>query len=222
LTTRPWPHSLTRVLAARLLFEVLAVLALAAGMVGCGESPGAHREREDVARKERAQKERDRRKAIVSALATSHNADVGWSEGDDAWTAEVQDRLMRSDKRPVAGVASLNDIERDGNSYFVKLDYGDVFGPVIRFVLKCPHPEPTQKPSLLLGEQYTTLLGPHYAFVARINRVRRSDLIDSDEGKLHTRRRWIAEGECLAGLQPMPLDEAKATGGPARRRSGVR
>lgn len=188
---------------------VLGLLVVVAGAAGCGESAETRLKREETARKVRVQKDQERRKAFVSALAAPHNADESWSTGAVAWTLDVQERLMRSDKRPIAGIATLNDVRREGDKYLVYLDQGGVLEPLLRFVLTCARPElPAEKPSfMLLGETRFAMFGPQYAFVARVKRISRDDVIQGGgEGGSDIRRRWIVEGDCLA-LQPLPRDE---------------
>ena len=190
----------------RALVGLLVVLA-AAGVGGCGESPAKKQaERRETERRERANLAEEQRRAIVAELATSHRAVILERHSFD-WTADVQDGLMPEDGRPVAGIASLSDVERDGKSHIVRLIYGDLLKTSIILMLRCDRPTEGSKGEWFTGDRMRMFGGPRYAFVARIDAVRAIRAVVPDESGPDVHRvGWLAEGKCLA-LQKMPVEE---------------
>lgn len=190
----------------RALIGFLVVLA-AAGVSSCGDSSAKQQaEKREAERRERATQVEQRQRAFVAELASPHHAViVPPNRQSFTWTADVQDALMPDDGRPIAGVASLTDIEREGKAHVVSLAYGRLLDPLVILMLKCGRPTEGSKGRLFTGERI--LVGPRYAFVAKIDVVRPIRGVASDESgpDLH-RVGWLAEGRCLA-LQKMPLEE---------------
>jgi hypothetical protein len=115
---------------------------------------------------------------------------------------------MRTDKRPIAGIAKFIDIERDASGYLLRLRYySGVLNPQVDFLLKTSRHEMPKKDWPRFGEDAAQFMAADYIFVARITRVRRDDTSTGGEA----RRRWIAEGECL-DLREAPVPPAPPTG----------
>jgi hypothetical protein len=103
---------------------------------GCdGESFEQRRAREEATRKEEARQDDEHRQRVIAELAGPRNADVSWSEKPFSVTADVQDRLIRRDKRPIAGIAELVDVERAGAGYLLHFIYGGL-SPSVELVLR--------------------------------------------------------------------------------------
>lgn len=172
-------------------------LCLSVMVAGCGESSKQRSEREAAERRKQA------RRQAITELARMYNADVAWSGHGRSFalTLDVQERLLRSDGRPIVGVAGLWDIERDGGSYLVSLSHGDLTDPSILFVLRYDQPDKLERPEKhwsWLSEKTTARFGPQYAFVAKIERVTLRDRLTSNGIVNHTRIGWVAQGSCLA------------------------
>jgi hypothetical protein len=181
------------------------LIVLLAFQSGCGQSSTNKRaEAEKAERGQKARAAEEQRRAILTDLGGPHRAAI-LSTGSFTWTADVQDALMPEDGRPVAGIAALSDIERNGKSYLVRLVYGDFPAPLIVLLLKCDRPnEKGEEPGIEFGDRMVAMTGPSYAFVAKVDSVRATrgfvtDQIGSDVRRLS----WAAEGKCLA-LRKMP------------------
>lgn len=181
---------------------------LAIALVGCGDSPSPKQraQQQEAERKERANRADQQQRAIVAELAAPHNA-VITDRRSFGWTADVQDALMPEAGRPVAGIATLSDIERVGKSHVVRLIYGDFFTTSIVLMLKCDRPEEASRSRLFTGDKMLRMMGPRYAFVAKIDSVKAQRGVVPAEGRVDVERAgWVAEGRCLA-LRKMPVDE---------------
>jgi len=182
---------------------------LAIALVGCGDSssPKQRAEQQEAERKERANRAQQQQRAIVEELATPHKA-VITDRRSFSWTADVQDTLMPEGGRPVAGVASLSDVERDGKSHIVRLLYGDILKTSIVLMLKCDRPEETAtKGGWFTGDRMLRMSSPRYAFVAKIESVKAQRGVVPAEGGVDVERAgWVAEGKCLA-LRKIPVEE---------------
>jgi hypothetical protein len=183
---------------------ISSVLACCVVIAGChGESFDARQRREAAKRAEHQAKETERRRAILDEIKSSHNADDSWTSARPSWTVDVQELLIRSDRRPIAGIARLSDVRREREQILLILRPGelDLDRMRIEFSLACGQPpRPPSLPDVLYGETLNSWEWPEYAFVARIRVVRRHDLPGRD-GDTH--RGWLAEGECLA-LRQIP------------------
>jgi hypothetical protein len=185
----------------RLVFVFACAMALVSG---CGESQDRRSGAKGAESNEHARVSKEERTRLVADLSRQHNADITWSGAPLVWTADVQERLMRADNRPIVGIAKFVDIERDGTGYLLRLrHYSGVLDTPVDLILKTQRPErPKKDRSRYVGEDGAA----DYAFVARIQRVRRHDIFTSDGN----RRRWIAEGECVE-LREVPVASAQAT-----------
>jgi hypothetical protein len=199
-----FPDGCTR----RALIGLLVVLA-AIGPGGCGESSTKRQaEKQAAERRERANLAEQRQRAIVVELASPHQAVTLPADHQSfAWTADVQDALMPEGGQPVAGVASISDVERDGKSHIVRLIHGDFLRASIVLMLRCERPAEGTEDHLFTGDRMRTFAGPRYAFVAKIDVVRaiRGVVPDQSGPDVH-RVGWLAEGKCLA-LRRMPVEE---------------
>jgi hypothetical protein len=176
------------------------VAAAACLVIGCGESAERREAKDKTVRAERDREAEAHIKRAVADLGAPYKADTTWSTKPFLWTAEVQDRLIRADKVPIAGIAKFFDISRDGDAYLVHLRHGDWPDTALDLLLKTTRREvPATDDWPILGEKLGNLAASDYAFVARITRVRREDARRGED----TYRRWIAEGDCL-DLRPMP------------------
>jgi hypothetical protein len=185
-------------------------VSIVATAVGCGESYEKRLAREEQARKDQARAEEHRRSQVVAELREHYAAnDVPAEAPSAAWTADVQDMLAGNPAKAVVGIARLYDIERAGDSFLLYMRQGDIVGPIVEFVLRCSRPEAKPPRVDYFGEATGFLDAPEYAFAAKIDRVRRSDTIERDGGRrtVDARRRWIAEGTCLA-LRPLKIQNA--------------
>jgi hypothetical protein len=191
---------------------VTLLAALAVTLVGCGESPTAKQraEKQEAERRERANRAEQEQRSIVAELAAPHNA-VIIDRRSFGWTADVQDALMPEGERPVAGVASLSDVERDGKSHVVRLLYGDFFRTSIVLMLRCNRPAETTGGGWFTGDRMLRMTSPRYAFVAKIDSVKAQRGLVPNEGRADVERAgWIAEGRCLA-LRKMPVEAKTRT-----------
>jgi hypothetical protein len=196
---------------ARALLPVLLVGAVAA----CGESADKRRTEERSQRMAVARQNEEKIQGFVSELASPYGADLTWNVKAFIWTADVRERLIRPDKRPIAGVAKFVDIERDGAAYRLHLRHGDFLNPSLDLLLKTTRREvPPSGDWSLVSEEAGSLLGSAYVFVASIDRVRRDDVQRGGE----THRRWIAEGECLDIRPPPEPSRPAGTESAGRRR----
>lgn len=142
--------------------------------------------------------EEERRAQLLAKLRSEFNADDTWSKSVVVLTADLQERLILKDGRPIIGIGRLYDVERHGDSFLLRFVKGivDLPSPPIEFVLSCTLPIETFTPikKVTPKEWYeleiTQIELPEYAFVAKIEQVRRHDSTDSP--------RWIADGRCLA------------------------
>lgn len=189
--------------------------------LGCGgESYEKRAERENAARNEWLRQNKTRQEQAVAELAKLHEAHVEWSAKPFTWTADVQERMIRSDRRPIAGVAKLVDVERDTTGYLLHFLYsGRPLAPNLKLVLRATRPEAPELDMVEFGESFVGDSDPDYAFVARISRIRRDDVLISTGQGLDSRRRWIAEGECLDLRKlerPAPPPSSKSTNPRAR------
>jgi hypothetical protein len=208
----------TRSLSSRMTSLLLAGVLVGTTLTACNESFENRARREAEAARERKQQLRDAERAkIVEELRTAHGADA-WRKGSFAWTADVQEGLIRTDGRPIAGIARLADVEKQEGSYWVHLVPESLRDPPIEFVLKCGRPEVNLRPDsagLYFSERFRSLHYPVYAFVATIRRVKRQDpaLVEvrGESVEVTSRLRWVAEGECLA-LREIPKLEAPPEG----------
>ena len=186
---------------------LVALLAIA--LVGCGESPSQKQraEQQEADRKERANRAQQEQRSIVEELAALHKA-VITDRRSFTWTADVQDTLMPDGGRPVAGVASLSDVERDGKSHVVRLLYGDLLKTSIVPMLKCDRPEMAAKGGWFTGDRMLRMSSPRYAFVAKIESVKaQRGVVSAEGGGVDVERAgWVAEGKCLA-LRKIPVEE---------------
>ncbi len=181
---------------------------LAVTLIGCGESSTEKQraEKQDAERRERANRSEQQQRAIVAELAAPHKAIIT-DRRSFAWTADVQEALMPRDGRPVAGIASLSDVERDQKSHSVRLLYGDFFTTSIVLMLRCDRPVETTGSGLFTGDKMLRMTGPRYAFVAKIDSVKaQRGLVPAERGADVARAGWVAEGKCLA-LRKMPVEE---------------
>jgi hypothetical protein len=169
-------------------------------------------EKEKAERQEQRNKTQQQRTAFVAGLAGPHRAVVLDEEREMTWTSEVQDAFMPLDGEPVAGVAGLTDVERDGKGFVTRLVYGGLFRSTIVLVLQCDPPADTPDPSLIgFGERMFADDAPQYAFVAKINSVRALRYVVNGEGGVDVKRfGWTAEGKCLA-LRKMPVEAKSAS-----------
>jgi len=183
---------------------ISSVLAGCLVIAGCrGESFEAGQHREAAKRAELQAKETERRRAILDEIKSSHNADDSWTSARPSWTVDVQELLIRSDRRPIAGIARLSDVRRDREQILLILRPGELDVDSIRIEFSLAGGRPPRPPALpdaLSGETLNSWDWPEYAFVARITAVRRHDVPGRD-GDMH--RGWLAEGECLA-LRQIP------------------
>lgn len=186
-------------------FSALTVLAcLVLNLAACGESHEEKSKREESVRKEQGRIEAQRAQ-IIAELRATFNADDGWDKGTIAWTVELQDRLIRSDGRPIIAVARLRDVEKSGETFLVDLIPNSSFDfPAVGFVLKCPRPniKAGAVPGLFRS---SNSFYPQVIFVAKIHKLRKYEgvSVEMDElghavSLLDRRLQWIAEGECLA------------------------
>jgi hypothetical protein len=208
----------------------LVIILLSSFVFACGESPKAVEEHQKKEREALRQQEHERRVQILNELKTAHNADDTWNEGVVTWTADIQERLIRKDGRPIAGFAKLRDVEKwnDGYQVFLYSAESTHVGAGLQLVLKCNKPDnPSQQmPGGLFLSRF-----PEYAFVARVHTVKRHEVTDmavsgGEEGRgepsLDFRIRFIAEGECL-GLRVVEkkLEESEPNVPPKRKRSKI-
>jgi hypothetical protein len=194
----------------RVLIGLLVVLA--ATHVGCRQSSTKEQaEKERAERQERAKSLQEQRREVVAELAAAYQA-VVTSSKSFTWTADVQDALMPDDGRPVAGIASLADVERDGKSYVVRLVYGDPLRPPIVLMLKCDRLKEKPESSVMeTGDRTSSMMGPQYAFVAKIEAVKvHRGVVPDQAGPDVQRAGWVAEGKCLA-LRKMPVEEGRTS-----------
>jgi hypothetical protein len=161
--------------------------------------------KEEQARKAHLAEEAAKRNQIIAELKTSHNADDTWDKGSIAWTAELQDRLIRPDGRPIAGIARLRDVEKWDEQYRIYLVQDEVEEPGVEFRLRCFRPEGKVREPISRFTRNIAYESPEYAFVAKIRTVRRNDVLDvrvhgGEEGgsSLDVRTQFVAEGECVA------------------------
>jgi len=190
-----------------------AIVGLACLILGCGESPARRQAREQAEKPihlDGAREVEDERvERAVAELGAPYKADMTWSTLPFLWTADLQDRLVRRDKLPIAGVAKFLDISRDGDAYLLHLRHADWPVALLDLVLKTARREaPVGGRSGLAeigGEKFAGLVEADYVFVARVIRVRRQDVVR--DGVVY--RRWIAEGDCvdLRALPPPPKTE---------------
>ncbi len=178
-------------------------------MTGCGESHKEKTRRETLTRKERQRHKQAQRAQIISELREAFNADDKWNQDSFLWTVDIQDRIIRSDGRPIVGIAKLRDVERLKDSYIVYLvprrgiaDFPLEFA--LKFTRRPARPKDTSDvlSSHFFGEWLRSLSYPEYAFVAKVRRVRKQDVpiveVESEGTTLDRRPKWIAEGEGLA------------------------
>lgn len=200
------------------VFYILAVsICLVMTVTGCGESYKERSKHEALIRQERERRDKAKRVQIISELRETFNADDKWNQNSVLWTIDIQDRLIRSDGRPIVGIAKLRDVERLEDSYIIYLvppERGFVGSPStsnfdfpLEFVLRCTRPPARPKDTSALSsshsfsEWFRSLYYPEYAFVATVHRVRKQDVpvveVLSEDTVLDKRDKWIADGECL-------------------------
>jgi hypothetical protein len=196
---------------------VTIVILLSGSLTGCGESPRERLKHEAAAREQQQRRKDDERAQIVVEMQTAYNASDAWTTGSFQWTADLQDTLIPLDGRPIVGTGKLADVERRDDSYIVHLVPRGSQGPPVEFVLRCVRPDrrvPSSPASRYLSEWVRSRTYPEYAFVAKIQRVKRQDHpiveVRSDTSQLDWRLRWVAEGECLV-LRELDADPPKRT-----------
>jgi len=171
--------------------------------MSCGETFQEQAEREKKERNERLEAKRAVQQQTLEQLQSKYDADALWNQNDDFFLFEIQERLIRNDRKPLIGIAGLWDIDKVGKSYKVHLmsEYGRRVDPnPLHIVLDC-------EKSLLGNPQkpryrsYDWRGLPKYVFVARIHSVKRAENVDvsvlSDSTTVDTRPSFIADGECI-------------------------
>jgi hypothetical protein len=166
------------------------------------------RAKEDKEYQARLAKEEAKRSEAIAELKTTYNSDDTWDKGSVAWTADLQDRLVRPDGRPIVGIARLRDVEKWDKQYRVYLVQEYSEEPGVEFRLKCFRPElhgdPPISSRLMQNNRFASFAYPEYVFAARIHSVKRNDILtvegeDSERATyFDTRPQFVAEGECLA------------------------
>jgi len=98
-------------------------------------------EKEKIKLMEKSKLESEIEKKMIE-MAKHYNAVIDWEKTLELeeifpmpYTLEVQNALIREDKRPVLFIASIQDIERSGNEYIISFDRRGSFPGL--FILKC-------------------------------------------------------------------------------------
>ncbi|MDO8546462.1 MAG: hypothetical protein Q7R68_03790 [Nitrospirales bacterium] len=182
-------------------FSALTVIAcLALNLAACGESFEEKQKRENTAREEQQKRVEVQRAQVIAELRTTFHADDVWKNGTVGWTVQLQDRLIRQDGKPIIGTGYLRDVQREGDRFRIYVSLGFMAEPSVEFVLEGCQPKAKSEDTNPLKIRYGNTTW--YAFVARVQHVRRSDMpvISVDEGSIAIdhRPQWIAHGECLA------------------------
>lgn len=200
-----------------------ALLILIALQSGC---KGESYEEKETKRKETQQAKEAQRTKLLDNFSKAYNADTTWQEslkGKGLWTMTVQDALIRSDGRPIAGFAGLLDVERRGSKYVLHLSPSKLsfsFFHDLIFTLECALPDLKAASGSEFNLDLLTgmVLNADYMFAARINNVRRAVFkLDAHatgeedaDVEVKTGTRFIASGECL-GVKYIGEDKKRPT-----------
>jgi len=111
----------------------------------------------------------------ISNMVARHNAVTDWKKNFNEkstllgriYTVQVEDALIRSDGRPVLFFASVDDVTRIGNKYYVHFHNWFDLSPEIRFVLECD----SEQVKKIMGQ--ITDFFEQYAVVALISSLQR-------------------------------------------------
>lgn len=130
----------------------------------------------------------------LSKLVNQHNAITNWAEfgeRDKVYVLDLQNALVRQDRRPVLLNVNLIDILNKDNQYLIHFKPSSVDVPKILFVLECDS-EQVKKVIHTRDEEL------EYAVVALISSVSRQE-----KGNDSEEEHFLANGHCLDLL---PLD----------------
>jgi len=155
----------------------------------------------------------------ISSMVAKYNAVTDWKKNFNnesvllgkIYTVQVEDALIRSDNRPILFFAFVEDVQRQGNKYYVHFWNWYELGPDIRFVLEC-----NSKQAKKILEQKTDFF-EKYAVVALISTLQKPKF----EVKAYPHSRggadiivepsdiFIAKGRCLDLLFVGDYEERK-------------
>jgi len=184
------------------------VFALIASAIGIWVVSNIISSQHSKAEKEKAEVEKKIQiEQTISNMVPTHNAVTDWKKNFDKksaflgqiYTVQVEDALIRSDGRPVLFFASVDDVTRQGNKYYVHFRNWFDLDPDIRFVLECDS-EQVKK----IMSQKVDLFG-QYAVVALISSLQRPKFElrayphsgEDAEVVVESSDIFIARGRCL-------------------------
>jgi len=153
-------------------------------------------EKEKIKLMEKSKLESEIGKKMIE-MVKHYNAVIDWEKTIESGkffslplTLEVQNALIREDKRPVLFSASIQDIEKSGNEYIISFDRWESFQGL--FILKCSELQ-VQK---ILNQPKETIYD-NYSIIASISNVKkkRFSLTSSSSGEYS--EVLIAKGDCL-------------------------
>lgn len=153
-------------------------------------------EKEKIKLMEKSKLESEIGKKMIE-MAKHYNAVIDWEKTLEPeeifsmpYTLEVQNALIREDKRPILFIASIQDIERSGNEYIISFDRRGSFSGL--FILKCSE---LQVQKILNQPQES--LWDNYSIIASISNVKKTrfSLTSSSFGEYS--EVLIAKGDCL-------------------------
>ena len=172
-------------------------------LAACGESPRDIAEREKKERNEKQQESRNFQKRIFEELKAKHNADSQWDQNDTIFSFQLQEKLIRTDRQPLIGVAGLWDVDKVGEFYRVHLisEFGKYVNQNLELVIDCEKSRLNElsKPGYM--ERRFRWALPQFIFVTRIRSLRKSEHIEvsvnTENPTIDIRPSYIAEGECI-------------------------
>ena len=172
-------------------------------LAACGESPRDIAEREEKERIEKQQESRTFQKRIFEELKAKHNADSQWDQNGAIFSFQLQEKLIRKDRRPLIGVAGLWDVDKVGEVYRVHLisDFGDYVDQNLELLIDCDKSRLNELPKPGHRMYRFRWALPQFIFVTRIRSVRKSEHIEvsvkTENSTVDIRPSYIAEGECI-------------------------
>lgn len=121
----------------------------------------------------REQRAKQERLAELASFAAQHGAEIEWAKAFEhrdskVRTLEIQDVLLKPGRPPVVFIGRLENVERQGDSYYLTLDYSPEWflSPTVSLRAKCAE---SLARRLLAADQ--DFFGPRIALIARVHSV---------------------------------------------------
>jgi hypothetical protein len=142
-----------------------------------------------AAKDENEKKEEIKRRIIK--IASEYNAIINWDDSLDRrkYSFEVYKAMKPNDIRPILIIASLRDIIKRDDKYFILFNHRNMI--ICMFSLECSHSQVSQ-----LLEQKPNRYG-RYAVIAHIKSVQKQEYFTQDGELIEINERFFANGQCV-------------------------